>query len=74
MSMDFKDGLPKSYDKQVIFMVVDRLSDYAHFMPVSRPYIVVDVIQTFMANIYKLHDLSKSILSDQYPSFTSNFW
>ena len=43
-------------------------------MPLSHPYIALDVAQAFMDNIYKLHGLPKSIISDQEPVFTSNFW
>ena len=39
--MDFIEGLPNSHGKQVIFVVVDRLSKYAYFMPMSHPYIAI---------------------------------
>ncbi|KAL8096190.1 hypothetical protein AgCh_037224 [Apium graveolens] len=38
ISMDFINGLPKYGEKDVILVVVDRLSKYAHFMPLSHPY------------------------------------
>ncbi|BBN67650.1 hypothetical protein Prudu_144S000300 [Prunus dulcis] len=36
ISMDFIDGLPKSNGKTTIFVIVDRLSKFAHFIP-SQP-------------------------------------
>ena len=71
--MDFIEGLPTLHGKQVIFGVVDKLSNFAHFVSLGHPYTALDVAQAFMDNIYKLHGLPKSIVSDRDPVFTSNF-
>jgi len=38
LSMDFIEGLPKSQGFSVILVVVDRLTKFAHFLPVKHPY------------------------------------
>ncbi len=36
--MDFIEALPKSECKDTILVVVDRLTKYAHFIPLTHPY------------------------------------
>ncbi|GJW21472.1 putative mitochondrial protein [Tanacetum coccineum] len=74
VSMDFIDGLPVSNGKTVIMVVVDRLSKYAHFVSMAHPYTAVQVAGLFLDNIYKLHGLPKTIVSDRDKVFTSLFW
>ena len=74
ISMDFIEGLPRSGRYNCIYVVVDKLSHYAHFMRLAHPYTAVMVAQVFMDNIYKLHGLPEEIISDHDKIFNSSFW
>ena len=74
VSMDFITGLPKSEGKSVIMVVVDRLTNYAHFFALSHPFKASIVSTAFMETIQKLHGNPKIIVSDRDPIFTGNFW
>jgi hypothetical protein len=74
ISMDFIEGLPKSQGKEVILVVVDKLTKYAHFIPLAHPYIVQTVANAFIDNILKLRGPPTLIISDRDRIFTSNMW
>uniref|UniRef100_A0A2N9IK08 Integrase catalytic domain-containing protein n=1 Tax=Fagus sylvatica TaxID=28930 RepID=A0A2N9IK08_FAGSY len=74
ISMDFIDGLPASQGKSTILVVVDRLSKYSHFIPISHPYTAVSIAQIFFEHIFKLHGMPKSIVCNRDVTFTSSFW
>jgi hypothetical protein len=74
ISMDFIVVLPKSGNKSVIMVVVDRISKYAHFYALQHPFTLSIVAQLFMDQVFKLHGMPHSILSNRDPTFTNNFW
>jgi hypothetical protein len=74
ISMDFVSGLPKSKGKDVILVIVDRLTKYAHFLPLAHPYTVQKVADIFMSNIIKLHGPPSVITTDRDAIFTSKLW
>jgi hypothetical protein len=72
--MDFIIGLPKSEGKNAIMVIVDRLTEYAHFCALSHPLKASTVSTTFMETVQKLHGNPKIIVSDRDPIFTGHFW
>jgi hypothetical protein len=71
--MDFISELPRSEGKIVIIVIMDRLIKYSHFLALSHPFTAADIAQLFLDNIYKLHGLPFSIVSDKDTIFTSKF-
>lgn len=73
-SMDFIDGLPLSHNYDCILVVVDKLIKYSHFIPLKHPYTASKVADVFVDNIYRLHGMPLTLISDRDPVFTSVFW
>jgi hypothetical protein len=74
ISMDFVEGLLLSGNANAILVVVNKYSKFAQFVPLRHPFTAAIVAKLFMDNIYKLHGLPKSIISDQDRIFTSKLW
>lgn len=73
VSMDFVDGLPRSDSHTTIMVVVDRLSKFAHLIPLTHPYTASIIAKKFTETVVKFHGMPRLILSDRDPIFLSNF-
>ncbi|KAL0560443.1 hypothetical protein IC582_000848 [Cucumis melo] len=75
VSMDFITGLPRTLRGfRVIWVVVDRLTKSAHFVPGKSTYTASKWAQLYMSEIVRLHGVPVSIVSDRDARFTSKFW
>ena len=72
--MDFIIGLPKVQEKDSIMVVVDRLTKYAHFFPISIHYKAPKIAELFFKEIFWLHGFPKNIISERDRKFLSLFW
>ena len=75
VSMDFIDGLPRSKRGNTsIWVVVDRLTKSAHFIPVKSKRTASYLASLYIREVVRLHGVPSSIVSDRDPLFTSEFW
>jgi hypothetical protein len=75
ISMDFVCGLPRaSKNHDAIWVVVDRLTKSAHFIPIRMNYSLDKLAEIYVNEIVRLHGVPVSIVSDRDPRFTSRFW
>jgi hypothetical protein len=73
--MDFITGLPKpTKQNDVIMVVVDKLRNYSHFIPIKSTCKEIDISNIFMKDIFRLHGMPREIISNRDTKFTSIFW
>jgi hypothetical protein len=63
--VDFVVGLPRSpCGKDAIWLVIDRLTKVAHFIPMKQTSSDVDLVPLYIKEVVRLHGVLKSIVSD----------
>ena len=71
--MDFIIDLLLANGKDLIFVVVNRLTKMAHFIPCIKTLTREETAKLFLENIYCIHGLPIDIVSDRGTQFISNF-
>jgi hypothetical protein len=75
ISMDFIVGLPHtSLRHDSVWVIVDRLTKTAHFLPVHATYNAKKYAEIYLDQIVRLHGIPKTIISDRAAPFVARFW
>ena len=75
ISIDFITHLPVSDGCTSIWVIVDRFTKMAHFIPIAEKQKMAEgCAKMFLANVWRLHGLQSDIVSDRDLVFTSTFW
>lgn len=74
ISMDFVEGFPKASGFEIIYVVMDHLSKYGHFLAMKHPYTTKTMAELFVKEIVRLHGFPTSIVSNRDKVFLSHFW
>ncbi|XP_058759667.1 uncharacterized protein LOC131632950 [Vicia villosa] len=71
--MDFVLGLPRTPSNcEAIWVIVDRLTKFAHFIPIRMNYLMERFAKLYVEKIVSLHDIPSSIVYDRDMSFHSS--
>ncbi|CAN6691503.1 unnamed protein product [Malus baccata var. baccata] len=74
ITMDFMYKLPRTRNGfDGVWVIVDRLTKSAHFIPVREKYPLNKLAKLFITKIVKYHGVPVNIISDRDPRFTSKF-
>jgi hypothetical protein len=73
--MDFIVGLSLTARKfNLIWVIVNRLTKSAHFIPVNTNYNVQKNAEIYVARVLCLHGVPKTIIFDRGSQFVARFW
>jgi len=71
ISADFIMKLPLAQGYDSILVVIDRLTKMAHFIPTTEKTTAEGLARLFRDNVWKLHSLPESIISDRELQFAA---
>jgi len=71
ISADFITKLPLAQGYDSILVVVDRLTKMVYFILITEKTLAEELTRLFRDNVWKLHGLPKSIISDRGPQFAA---
>jgi len=72
--MEFITYLPSFVGYTVVWVIYDRLTKYAHFLALPTHFTAQQLARRFAVEIFRLHGMPKTIVSDRDPLFVSMFW
>jgi hypothetical protein len=71
ISLDLITGLPKSFDKDAILVVIDKLMKYAHFIATMTEVTALKVASLLFKRIVKHFGLPTRLIADCDPRWTT---
>jgi len=75
IAMDFITELPESEGCDQLWVVIDRFTKMAHFLPLQKEgKMAADLAVVFAREIWKFHGLPTDIVSDRDSHVTSEIW
>nr|GEU29824.1 putative reverse transcriptase domain-containing protein [Tanacetum cinerariifolium] len=75
IAIDFVTKFPRtSSGHDTIWVIVDRLTKSAHFLPMREDYKMDRLARLYLNEIVARHGVPISIISDRYSRFTARFW
>jgi hypothetical protein len=74
ISMDFISQLPVSQGCDAILMVVCRLTKMRYFIAYKGTCEAEDTARLYLRDVWKIHGLPRTIISDRGYQFVAQFW
>ena len=71
LTVDFITKLPIVARKDTILVICNRLSKMMHFVATTEGTLVEGLARLFRDNVWKLHGLPESVVSDKGPQFAA---
>jgi hypothetical protein len=73
--MDFITDLPLSEDCDQLWVIIDRFTKMAHFIPLKKdPKTAEHLVRIFARDIWRFHGIPTDIISDCDSHLTSTKW